>query len=511
VKKTLFRTIGKAGKLAQTPIKEPDAPERLIVPLRQHFGPACAPAVQKGDTVAKGQVIGTAANVFAAPVFAPVAAIVSDILDKHPTAFGGYAPAIVLEPVAGGDEPQAQGIKDFLLQDREELWRIIAERGVVETGPGARPLRSLLDPVMQLKKYDSLLIIGYDAEPMVCTNRRVASQFAKEIGWGAALLRHLLGNPHTTLLVHQDDYRGILRTLKDMKSIDVIDTAPLLYPDNLPLFMVKHHFGKEIPVGSTAADMGVAMVRAETVLAALEAVRDAKPMTHKVITVTGPGAYWPRMLRAPLGMTLGDVSEACGGLRVGVEYLVVGGPMTGWANFDRSVPITRETDAVLALHGAPADIPDESPCINCGDCVDACPVKLQPNLLTRYCEFKLYESAQSAQSLDACVECGMCGYVCPARRPMLQYIRIAKLELLRMAELEAQLAEAADRDPDVQTPEAEPAAFKPEAEHVADATVAQAEDKPAEEAPAQDAPAEEKPAEAQGDKPASPEDSEKSS
>jgi electron transport complex protein RnfC len=501
VKKTLYRTIGKAGKLAQTPIKEPETPQRLIIPLRQHSGPACAPAVQKGDTVAKGQVIGTAGNAYAADVFAPVSGTVADILEKHPTPFGEYSPAVVLEPGAGAEAAPAQGIKDFLLEDREKLWKIITGRGVVETGPSARPLRALLDPLMQLKTYDSLLIIGYDAEPMVCTNRRVASQFADQIGWGAALLRHLLGNPHTTLLVHQDDYKGVMRKLKDMNSIDVIDTPPLLYPDNLPLLMVKRHYGKEIPIGGSAADAGIAMVRAETVLAALEAVRQDKPLTEKVITVTGPGVYWPRMLRVPLGMRLGDVVEACGGLRVGVEFLVAGGPMTGWANYDRNAPVTRETDAVIALHGAASDIPDEAPCINCGDCVSVCPVNLQPNLLTRFCEFKQYESAQTSQGLDACVECGMCGYVCPARRPMLQFIRIAKLELKRQAELEAALCEIAAQDPEEQTPEAEPAAFKPEAEQTADQTVAAAEA-----APAQEAEPEEKPAEANTEAPAQSEE-----
>ena len=475
MKKTLYRTIGKAGKLAQTPIKAPDTPERLIIPLRQHMGPASECVVAKGDVVKKGQLIGKAVNAFGADIFAPVAAEVVDILEKHPSAFGECSPAVVLKTAkTNGDCAELPKIKDFLLADRAELWDLITHAGVVETGPQARPLRTVLDPTLSLKNYDHLLIIGYDAEPMVCSNRRVAAQDTEDLAWGAAMLRHILGNPHTTLLVHEDDYRGIMRKLEDFKGIDLVDTVPLLYPDNLPVLMVKKFYGKEIPVGRTAKDMGVAMVRAETVVAALRAVRDGEPLTTKVVTVSGPGIYWPRMLRAPLGMTLGDVADACGGLRVGVEYLVVGSPMNGWANFDRSVPITRETDAVLALHGAASPIAGESPCINCGDCVSACPVKLQPNLLTRFCEFKQYESAETVQWLHACVECGMCGYVCPARRPMLQFLRTAKTELRRIAELEAQLNEVCAIPPAPQEPEAEPAAYKPEAEQIADATVAQA-------------------------------------
>ena len=31
-----------------------------------------------------------------------------------------------------------------------------------------------------------------------------------------------------------------------------------------------------------------------------------------------------------------------------------------------------------------------------------------------------------------CLECGLCGYVCIARRPVLQYIRLAKRKLAEM-------------------------------------------------------------------------------
>ena len=474
MKNTLFRTIGRAGKLARTPIQAPDVPERLIVPLRQHFGPACEPVVAKGDTVLKWQRIGKAVNEFSADVFAPVCAEVVEILEKHPTAFGEYSPAVVLKPVAETGAAPHESIKDFLTADREALWALLTGAGVVETGPGARPLRSMLDPTFELKIYDHLLIIGYDAEPMVCTNRRAASQNPEDLGWGAALLRHVLGNPRTTLVVHEEDYSGVMRSLKDFNGIDVIDTAPRMYPDNLPLFMVRKYCGRVVPMQRSAADVGVAMVRAETVVAALKAVRDGEPHATKIVTVSGPGIFWPRMLRVPVGMTLGDVAAACGGLRTGVEFMVVGSPMNGWANYDRNVPITRETDAVLALSGASSPIPGEAPCINCGDCVSACPVKLQPNLLTRFCEFKQYESAETVQWLHACVECGMCGYVCPARRPMLQFLRTAKTELRRIAELEAQLNEVCAIPPAPQEPEAEPAAYKPEAEQIADATVAQA-------------------------------------
>jgi electron transport complex protein RnfC len=343
---------------------------------------------------------------------------------------------------------------------------------------------------------------------MLCGDRRAASQFTADLGWGIALLKHLLGGSDAVLLVHGDDYKNIMRTLREFSGIDLVDSAPELYPDNLPELLVKKYFNREVPMNGTAADVDVAVVRAETVVAAIHAVRDGKPHTHKIVSVTGSGVYWPRLLSVPIGMTIGDVVAACGGLKTGVEYLVVGGPLRGWANYDKNVPVTHETDAIIALPNGNGKLPAETPCINCGDCVQACPVNLQPNLLSRFCEFNQYEGAAAA-GLDACIECGMCGYVCPALRPMLQFLRTAKHEIAEAARKQAELDALAAAAPVPQEPDAQPEAFKPGAEATAEKTVAATENSAGAGAPALQNPeekveekAENTPAEPAGDTPA---------
>jgi electron transport complex protein RnfC len=67
-------------------------------------------------------------------------------------------------------------------------------------------------------------------------------------------------------------------------------------------------------------------------------------------------------------------------------------------------------------------------CINCGRCVDACPVNLDVNLICRYSEFSLYEKSLEIGGAD-CIECGLCAYNCPAGRSLVQLIRLAKYEV----------------------------------------------------------------------------------
>ncbi|MFH1537539.1 MAG: RnfABCDGE type electron transport complex subunit C [bacterium] len=435
MKKALYIKHSGAERLAETPVRDVPLPKRLIVPAKQHAGAPCEIAVEPGAEVKKFQLLARATEPAAADILSPAAGKIGAILQKHPTAFGGYAPAVVIE-TCEGEQVEREKEEDFLYCGPGRTWELITSAGITMPPPDVRPLRAVLDPAGNCKTYNRLLVLAYDPEPMVATNRRIMFGDPESVARGVGIVRRLLGDPHTTVVVDPADYRADVRRLTGYSEIDVVDTAPPLYPDNLPEMVIKQLYREEVPAGGSPADIGLAVINAETALAALNAVRDGVPFTTKHVTVTGDGVTWPCIVRAPIGATLSDLMEACGGLKAGVEYLVMGGPMRGYANYDRSVAVTRETDAVLALRKRPGPPVTDTPCINCGDCVKACPVRLQPNLLSRYCEFKLFNNAKQ-QHLYACIECGMCGYVCPSRRPMLQYFRTAKVELELCAIAEA--------------------------------------------------------------------------
>jgi electron transport complex protein RnfC len=68
---------------------------------------------------------------------------------------------------------------------------------------------------------------------------------------------------------------------------------------------------------------------------------------------------------------------------------------------------------------------DFGPCIRCGRCIDACAMGLQPFMLSILSEIGHYEEAKEYNLFD-CFECGSCAYVCPAKRPIVQLVRVAK-------------------------------------------------------------------------------------
>ena len=90
--------------------------------------------------------------------------------------------------------------------------------------------------------------------------------------------------------------------------------------------------------------------------------------------------------------------------------------------------IEKRTNAVLVLN--PEQTPPSTPCIRCGRCAEKCPMGLTPanvEAASRIGDTERYEKL----NINLCMECGSCSYICPAKRPLTQVMRLAKAELRR--------------------------------------------------------------------------------
>ena len=143
------------------------------------------------------------------------------------------------------------------------------------------------------------------------------------------------------------------------------------------------------------------------------------PLTDTVVSIG------EKVLRVPIGMGIQSVlDEAKAGS--GAEWKIsLGGPMRGQAIFDLSLGVPKDCHSITLIPDGVYPPVGPNACINCGECVLACPARIQPAMLSRHAEFKLYDTMR-VQHIDACLECGMCTFVCPANRPVMQYILLAK-------------------------------------------------------------------------------------
>lgn len=189
--------------------------------------------------------------------------------------------------------------------------------------------------------------------------------------------------------------------------------------------MVPAVLKRVVPTGGLPLDVGVVVMNVATSAAVARAVVRGKPLTHRVVSVTGDGIKQPKNLLVAIGTPYQSLIDYCGGLKASAARVIAGGPMMGFALGNLATPVTKGTSGVVVLTHQDVKREQETACVRCGRCVDACPLQLVPTKLALSSRHKDWDLARKYH-IAACCECGSCSYVCPARIPLVQLIRVGK-------------------------------------------------------------------------------------
>ena len=292
--------------------------------------------------------------------------------------------------------------------------------------PGAPDFGSLLSCKPPL---ETLVVLGTDGDLLVTKNQFVVDTEGEALTQGMEILKRISGISKIVLLV--PDY---LKPAAQETGAEVKRVAPL-YPDILPRMIMKNLFGKPVPVDKRCEDLGIGFVSAEAVVALQKAFSQAQVPITKLMTVVRKDGTTVHA-RARIGTPVKDVLSALDVSTLHGDRVVIGGAMTGRTLFSEEAPVEGDTDAIL-VQGKTQMVPSsDSHCVNCGECVRACPAKMPVNLLIRYLENGRFEEAAQDFDLHSCIECGLCTYVCIVNIPIFQYIMLGKQENARIKSAE---------------------------------------------------------------------------
>jgi len=200
------------------------------------------------------------------------------------------------------------------------------------------------------------------------------------------------------------------------------------YPQGGEKQLIKAVTGREVPSGQLPSAVGCVVINAGTASAIYKAVNYGVPLIERVVTVTGKGVKNPGNLLVRIGTPFREVIEQCGGLVEGCTKIISGGPMMGIAQYSADISVIKGTSGILALVEENTALTKEYPCIKCARCIDACPIGLMPLKIVQGVQNANLDEAIEANIMD-CIECGGCTFICPAKRPLLQYIRIGKIKV----------------------------------------------------------------------------------
>ena len=198
------------------------------------------------------------------------------------------------------------------------------------------------------------------------------------------------------------------------------------YPQGGEKQLIAAVTGREVPPPpGLPIHVGAVVCNASTALAVYEAVQKNKPLIERVVTITGKDLQSPRNLLTRMGTPISKLIEMAGGLPEGDVKVVNGGPMMGRAMVNLDSAVTKGCSGVTVYAGVDAHRVSPSPCIKCAKCVAACPMSLEPYLISKLAKKQMWERLEQENIVD-CIECGCCQFTCPAGLPLLDYVRYGK-------------------------------------------------------------------------------------
>ena len=431
----MLKTFSKGGvhppesKLSgDKPIEKLELPKQVSIPIAQHIGAPSEPVVKKKDKVKVGDVIARSKGFVSSNIHSSVSGTVSKVGEIIDTS-GYRKPAVVInvEDDEWNDSVDTSSdlIREFSYSSQEIIDKIL-QGGIVGMGGATFPSHVKLS-IPEGKKIDTLVINGVECEPYLTSDHRVMLERGEEMLIGIKLLKKALGVERVLIGIEQNKPDAI-EHVSDLSSREEgIGVYPLKvkYPQGGEKQLIKALLDREVPSGGLPLDVGVVVHNVGTALAVYEAVQKNKPLVERVVTITGKSLSKPSNFMVRIGTPVKDLIEKAGGLPEDTGKVVSGGPMMGKALNSLDVPVVKGTSGILIIPEKEAHRATEFNCIRCGKCVDACPMGLEPYLLKQLAQLERYEDCEENAIMD-CMECGSCSFTCPARVPLLDYIRLGK-------------------------------------------------------------------------------------
>ncbi len=416
-------------------------PQQVVIPMSMHIGAPCTPLVKIGNPVLVGQKIGEGKGFVSAPIHASVSGKVKAV---GPVSLGTGVTMDAITIESDGEMTVSPDVQPPVINSKEDFLNAVRESGLVGLGGAGFPTHvkhASKDPL------DTLLINGAECEPYLTSDNREALEEGEHVLDGIFAVMHWLGIGRTIIGIESNKPQAIahIRELlsKDSRNQNRVGVLALKasYPQGAEKVLVKAATDRTVPMGKLPSAVGCIVMNITSVGFLGRYLKTGMPLITKRVTIDGSAVAHPQNVIAPIGAKICDVIEFCGGYKEEPKKLLYGGPMMGMALYTDESPILKQTNGVLALNEKDSTLQKTTACIHCGFCLTVCPMSLQPILLEQYTKVKNLDALNNAAVMN-CIECGCCSFNCPAKRPLVQSIRIGK-SLVRQAAAEAKAKEKA--------------------------------------------------------------------
>lgn len=431
-----LKTFGRGGihpddkkaPAADCPVRNSYFGQTAVIPMGQHLGAPAECLVKPGDTVREGERIGEAAGPISAHVHCPFPGVVEKV-EPLILPNGSSSRAVFLR-IEGPFEPVSdRRVNDgWARMSSEELLAMIREAGLVGLGGATFPVHVKI-AVPKGKKADFLIINGVECEPYLCADYRVMLEYTEEVLEGIDIVAKITDAAKVIIAVENNKPKAIEKMKEAVARSGrpyIVESLKVRYPQGDEKQLIQAVTGAEVPSGALPIEVGCVVCNVGTAKSVYDAVVLRRPLTERIVTVSGGAVANPANLKTRIGVPVKDLLSECGTDFSKVKKIVIGGPMMGFALADWNTPVTKGTGGILALTAKEIRTKAETACLHCGRCVRVCPMGLAPVTLYKLIQAGEYAKAAEA-GLSDCKECGCCSYTCPAGLYLVQAFKKGKI------------------------------------------------------------------------------------
>ncbi len=401
------------------------APKAVTLLTAMHIGKPAKPIVKAGDQVFVGTLVAEQDGMISSPIYSTVSGTVKSVADTM-LSNGKTAPAITIEsdgemtPDANLEVPQVNSKEDFI--------EAVKKSGIVGLGGAGFPtyVKFATD-----KKIDTLVINGAECEPYITSDSITMVDNADDILLAIETADKYFDFDKIVIGIEKNKPAAIkaMNELAKKNSKIQVKVLPSIYPQGGEKVLVYHTVGRVIAVGQLPADVGCIVCNSSTMANIGKYLQTGMPLVEKVVTVDGGAVKEPKNVIVAIGTPIGEVFDFCGGFNADPEKVIYGGPMMGVAVPDLTVPVLKQTNALVAFNKKETKTAKTTACIKCGKCTNHCPFGINPAAIAKAYKDKDAEMLEKLGA-DICMLCGCCAFICPAKRPLVETNSLAKQMLM---------------------------------------------------------------------------------
>ena len=373
-------------KMSYGPINFYLKPEYVYIPLYILESSDVTLLVKKGDYVYKGSIIARKRDENKLSIFSSVSGTVEDIIKEKNSQNKEINVVKIKNDFKESYETKRNENKNINIP-KNELLEILKKYSLYENN---KIIYKLLNT-----SYRNIIIDANEPDPYITSREALLSKHADEILETLDYLLKITSSEECTIIVDK----------KSIKSLEALNNYIGTYD--------------RIKINNICKESKSLTLNIETIYSIYEAIRYDIPNLQRIITISGEGIKNPQNIVVKNGTKANEVIDFIGSYKrfnTKKMFLIAGDTLKGKAMKNDDFVIDTSVQGILVIK-AEEDL-NEKPCIKCGKCINICPQKLNPLLLTHLKNINNLKKL----NIDKCTECGLCSYICPSKRNIKEKI-----------------------------------------------------------------------------------------